>query len=49
MRGTSVWQRNYYEHVIRNPTDHERIFKYIQLNPFQWAKDKENPECQNRI
>jgi len=42
-RGSTVWQRNYYEHVIRNGTDHERIYKYIQANPFQWVKDEENP------
>ena len=42
-RGSPVWQRNYYEHVIRNGSDHERIYKYIQSNPFQWEKDEENP------
>ena len=38
------WQRNYYEHVIRNNADLERIRKYICNNPLQWALDEENPE-----
>jgi len=31
-----LWQRNYYEHVIRDENDLERIRKYIQLNPSNW-------------
>jgi REP element-mobilizing transposase RayT len=31
--GMSVWQRNYYEHVIRNETDYHRIAEYIADNP----------------
>ena len=46
-RGAPVWQRNYYEHVIRNPNDLEQIYKYIQFNPIQWVKDEENPEWIN--
>jgi putative transposase len=42
-RGAPIWQRNYYEHVIRNETEHERIYNCIQFNPLQWAKDEENP------
>lgn len=45
--GAPVWQRNYYEHVIRDQTDLEQIYKYIQFNPIQWEKDEENPEWQN--
>jgi putative transposase len=37
------WQRNYYEHVIRNDADLHRIRTYIQNNSLQWAIDKENP------
>jgi len=36
-----VWQRNYYEHIIRNEADLHRIHAYIQSNPAQWDKDKE--------
>ena len=28
-----LWQRNYYEHIIRNEQDYERIFTYIAENP----------------
>jgi REP-associated tyrosine transposase len=37
-----LWQRNYYEHIIRNEKDYERIFNYIQSNPSNWAEDEEN-------
>jgi len=41
--GQMVWQRNYYEHIIRNEKDHERIHRYIESNPSLWAEDDENP------
>jgi len=31
-----LWQRNYYEHVVRDENDLERIRKYIHLNPSNW-------------
>lgn len=34
--GAPVWQRNYYEHVIRNDKDLDRIRQYIQANPLNW-------------
>jgi REP element-mobilizing transposase RayT len=40
----TVWQRNYYEHIIRNEADLHRIREYIANNPLRWAIDKENPE-----
>jgi REP element-mobilizing transposase RayT len=39
-----IWQRNYYEHVIRNDEELNRIREYIQYNPTQWELDRENPE-----
>jgi len=39
-----VWQRNYYEHVIRNEPDLMRVRRYIVENPLQWAFDRENPQ-----
>ncbi len=42
--GSSIWQRNYYEHVIRNDEALTRIRGYIQTNPLRWALDRENPE-----
>ena len=41
--GTPVWQRNYYEHVIRNETDLEEIREYIENNPAKWLEDKNHP------
>lgn len=35
-----IWQRNYYEHIIRNEKEYLRILEYIQNNPLNWALDK---------
>lgn len=35
-----IWQRNYYEHIIRNEPSYQRIANYIQNNPQSWANDK---------
>jgi putative transposase len=37
------WQNNYYEHVIRNDEEMNRIRQYIIDNPLQWELDRENP------
>ncbi len=34
------WQRNYYEHIIRNEQSHQRIADYIINNPAKWTEDK---------
>jgi REP-associated tyrosine transposase len=34
-----IWQRNYYEHIIRNEQDLQRVRKYIIDNPKNWKKD----------
>ena len=39
-----VWQRNYYERVVRNQTELDRIRQYIADNPCQRAEDQENLE-----
>jgi putative transposase len=41
--GMSVWQRNYYEHIIRNENELNRIRQYIIDNPFKWDIDENNP------
>ena len=41
--GGSIWQRNYYEHVIRDERDLDRIRPYIAANPARWPDDVENP------
>ncbi|MDJ1498878.1 hypothetical protein QNI19_38480 [Cytophagaceae bacterium DM2B3-1] len=35
----SVWQRNYYEHIIRNARSHQQIAQYITTNPLRWEQD----------
>jgi REP element-mobilizing transposase RayT len=39
----TVWQRSFYEHVIRNEESLNRIRGYIATNPLRWELDKENP------
>jgi hypothetical protein len=46
MRGTQdipVWQRNYYEHIIRDDRDLQNKTDYIEANPRLWDEDDENP------
>jgi putative transposase len=46
MRGTlgvPVWQRNYYERVIRSDEELKRVRQYIIDNPAHWEEDRENP------
>jgi putative transposase len=42
-----LWQRNYYEHIIRNADEANRIHLYIEANPAQWEDDDENPARAN--
>ena len=44
MPGTPVWQRNYYERVIRDENELLRIREYIVDNPRRWAEDEYNPD-----
>jgi putative transposase len=41
--GQLLWQRNYYEHIIRNEAGLDRIRSYIAMNPQNWMMDQENP------
>ena len=41
--GGPVWQRNYFEHVIRDEESLNRIRQYILDNPARWQFDRENP------
>jgi putative transposase len=45
----SFWQRNYYDHVIKNETELDLVREYIVYNPDQWSCDNENPEHVNNI
>jgi len=44
-----VWQRDYYEHIIRNPSAADRIARYIESNPARWNEDKENSARTGKI
>ncbi|MDD5309960.1 MAG: hypothetical protein PHU25_21800 [Deltaproteobacteria bacterium] len=35
-----MWQRNYYEHIIRSNDEWDRIRAYIANNPFRWSEDE---------
>jgi hypothetical protein len=41
--GKLIWQRNYYEHVIRTDDELNKTREYIINNPMQWELDQENP------
>lgn len=36
----AVWQRSYYDHVIRNEREYLQVWQYIDDNPAQWAEDE---------
>ncbi len=38
-----LWQRNYYEHIIRNEDELNQIREYIRHNPLRWDEDENNP------
>jgi len=42
--GAKLWQRNYYEHIVRNEDELSRIREYIVNNPLKWELDRENPD-----
>jgi len=42
--GRKIWQRDYYDHIIRNEKELDAIRKYIAENPAKWAEDKDNPD-----
>jgi REP element-mobilizing transposase RayT len=37
--GFSFWQRSFYDHIIRNQEDYEKIWQYIDSNPEKWQED----------
>jgi len=43
-QASKLWQRNYYEHIIRNEEELNRIRQYIADNPANWQTDEENPD-----
>ena len=41
--GNKIWQRDYYERIIRNERELNDIRQYIRDNPLNWDLDSENP------
>jgi REP element-mobilizing transposase RayT len=41
--GLPVWHRNYYEHIIRDAAELNKIRLYIQTNPESWGEDQLHP------
>ena len=41
------WQKSFYDHVIRNGNELNRIREYIRNNPMKWDLDRENPLSKN--
>jgi REP element-mobilizing transposase RayT len=46
--GTPAWQRNYYEHIIRNKVELQYIREYIWKNPSRWDVDQLHPNSQSK-
>ena len=40
--GKNIWQRSYYDHIIRNSEDYDEIRRYIKDNPRRWLLKKQN-------
>ncbi len=45
--GESIWQRNYYDRIIRDEDELNRIREYIIYNPLKWDLDHDNPQNWN--
>ena len=44
MGGTGpLWQRSYYDHIVRNEEDYRQIADYIKTNPARWSEDRFHP------
>ncbi len=41
--GFQVWQRGYYDHIVRNEDDYNKICEYISTNVVKWETDRFNP------
>jgi REP element-mobilizing transposase RayT len=43
-----IWQRNYYEHIVRNEESLQRLRQYIQNNPLSWQEDQLHPDVPSK-
>ena len=46
--GAPVWQRNYFEHIIRDDADYNRISEYIAGNAQRWIEDQLHPDYKSK-
>ncbi len=44
-QGVPIWQRNYYERIIRNETELKSFWNYIDANPLRWQADQLHPSA----
>ena len=44
-----LWQRNYYEHIIRDDRELQAIREYVRYNPLKWDEDEENLKMKGTI
>lgn len=44
--GRLIWQRNYFERIIRNERELNATREYMSNNPMKWSLDRENPMAQ---
>lgn len=38
--GKPVWQKGFYDHIVRTDADYQAIWNYIEGNPSKWKEDK---------
>lgn len=38
--GFSLWQKGFYDHIVRGDADYREIWEYIRNNPYRWAEDE---------
>ena len=48
-RGAVLWQRNYYEHIIRNDRELNNVRRYIVNNPRNWQLDRDNAQNSRKL
>jgi putative transposase len=44
----TVWQRNYFERIVRTGQEYKEVYRYIFENPKNWDQDEENPQASNQ-
>ena len=44
MKGEKIWQRSFFDRIVRNDREYQRIDDYIEANPVNWEEDQESPD-----